>query len=202
MRTLVVFNHPYDGSYCNAILQAVQKGLSDSNQPYDIIHLDHDGFDPVMSGSDLLAFAKARTQGVAALENLHPQVLDYARRLQDAEHLVLIFPIWWELMPARMKGFIDKLIFPGIAYEYTANGMMRSTLKNLKRVTVISTMNTPGIIYKTIFGNAIRGSLMMGTFRKLGIKNAKWINLSRVKGVSREKREKWLADLQKRFVKL
>lgn len=201
MKTLIVFNHPYEGSYCNAILESAMNGLQESGQPCDLIHLDKDGFNPVMNAAELKAFAQARTMGAKVLKDLDVQTLDYAARLQQAEHLVLVFPVWWELMPALMKGFIDKLIFPAIAYGYTERGMMKSILTRLKKVTVISTMNTPGPIYRFIFGNALRGALLMGTFRKIGCRNLKWISLTRVKGVTQEKRMKWLQDIKDYFKK-
>lgn len=201
MKPLIVFNHPYEGSYCNAILESAMNGLQESGQPCDLIHLDKDGFNPVMNAAELKAFAQARTMGAKVLKDLDVQTLDYAARLQQAEHLVLVFPVWWELMPALMKGFIDKLIFPAIAYGYTERGMMKSTLTRLKKVTVISTMNTPGPIYRFIFGNALRGALLMGTFRKIGCRNLKWISLTRVKGVTQEKRMKWLQDIKDYFKK-
>lgn len=155
-----------------------------------------------MSATELAAFVKARTMGAEALKVLDEQTLSYARRLQNAEHLVLIFPIWWEVMPALMKGFIDKLIFPGIAYGYTKRGMMRTTLTNLQRVTIITTMNTPNFIYRFIFGNALKGALVMGTFRKIGCKNVKWISLTKVKSSTAAKREKWLRNIKDYFSKL
>ena len=201
MKTLIVFNHPYEGSYCNAVLESAMKGLEDSGQPCDLIHLDKDGFNPVMNAAELKAFAQARRMGTEALKGLDQKTLEYAERLQQAEHLVLIFPVWWELMPALMKGFIDKLIFPAIAYGYKDNGMMRTILTNLQRVTIISTMNTSGPIYRFIFGNALRGALILGTFRKIGCKNVKWISLTRVKGVTQKKRMNWLLDIREYFKK-
>ncbi len=69
-------------------------------------------------------------------------------------------------MPAMTKGFIDKIIFPGATYNYTKSGYgMETLLTNLKSVTVVSTMNTPKIMYKFIYGNAIYKSLIKGTFK-------------------------------------
>ena len=56
MRVVIVFNHPYEGSYCNAILQAVTEGLKKANHEIDLIHLDNDEFNPVMTANDLKAF--------------------------------------------------------------------------------------------------------------------------------------------------
>jgi putative NADPH-quinone reductase len=79
---------------------------------------------------------------------------------------------------------------------------MRPLLNKLKGVTMITTMNTPGVVYKYLFGNAIKKSLMTGTFAKMGYKNRKWISLNMVKMVSKEKREKWLERIENRFEKL
>ncbi|WP_298443089.1 NAD(P)H-dependent oxidoreductase [uncultured Ferrimonas sp.] len=130
-------------------------------------------------------------------------MLQYKQRLEQADHIVFIFPIWWELMPALTKGFIDKLIFPGIAYRYHDKGSrMFSTLDKLKGVTLITTMNTPSLAYRLLFGNAISKALLMGTFWKIGIKQRKWINLSSVKSTSPTQRQRWLDKLHQRFAEL
>lgn len=203
MRVLIVFNHPYEGSYCYAILNAVTRGLQKAGHDIDLIHLDNDGFDPVMRAKDLRAFVSAREQPEVAHRLLDPQVKDYKQRLQAAEHLVFIFPIWWELMPALLKGFIDKLIFPGIAYDYNANGTrMHCKLKQLSGVTMITTMNTPAWAYRLIFGNAIQKAILLGTFWKIGIKNRRWISLNYVKFCKPAKRQKWLHKVEKRMLEL
>jgi NAD(P)H dehydrogenase (quinone) len=63
-------------------------------------------------------------------------------------------------------------------------------------------MNTASIVYRLIFGNAVKKAIMTGTFWKTGYKNRKWINLSMVKMVSDQKRKKWLAKINRRFAKL
>lgn len=203
MRVLVVFNHPYEKSYCNAILKAVTLGLEKAGHEMDLIHLDKDNFDPVMRAKDLKAFVLAATDWEASQNLLDKQVVNYAKRLKAADHLVFIFPIWWELMPALTKGFIDKLIFPGISYDYNAKGSwMINRLPQLKGVSMITTMNTPKIAYWGLFGNAIKKAMLLGTFWKIGVPNRKWISLNYVKFCSREKREKWLLKIQNRFENL
>jgi NAD(P)H dehydrogenase (quinone) len=194
MKVVIVFNHPYDGSYCNAILNTVISGLQKARHEADTIHLDKEGFNPVMTASDLKAFVDRKP--------IDPTVIAYKQRLNEADHLVFIFPIWWELMPAMTKGFIDKVIFPGVAYDYTKRGTMIPLFKKIKSVTVITTMNTPGILYRLLFGNAIKKALITGTFWKMGYKNRKWISFNMVKMVSDEKRKKWLKKLEDRFASL
>lgn len=197
MRVLVVFNHPYEGSFCNAILSSVLAGLEAGGHEADLIHLDKDGFDPIMRAKDLKAFVTGPKDRTAAAELMDPQAMDYIRRLEQADHLVFVFPIWWELMPALTKGFVDKVIFPGFTYDYTPSykGMI-NRLTGLKGVTMITTMNTPGIMYRWLYGNAIKKALMLGTFKKMGIRNRNWISFNYVKFVKPERRTKWLAEVE------
>jgi NAD(P)H dehydrogenase (quinone) len=196
MNVVIVFNHPYQGSYCNAILNAVTQGLQKANHDIDLIHLDRDNFNPVMTAADLKAFRDKKP--------VDPKAIEYGNRIQAADHLVLIFPIWWELMPALMKGFVDKVIFPGVAYDYTnaKNTMMCPLWTKLKSVTMITTMNTPTWLYWALFGNAIKKAMMLGTFWKMGYKNRKWISFNQVKMVSQEKRQQWLQDVETKFSQL
>lgn len=195
MRTAIVFNHPYSGSYCNAILESVVKGLENAQHEVDLMHLDKDGFNPAMSEADLKAFVEHRP--------IDPQVLDYNERLKKADHLIFIFPIWWDIMPATTKGFIDRVLFPGVVYDHHPRGFgLVPLLKNLKSVTVITTMNKPRILYSLLIGNLIQKVMIKSVFRTMGYRNLKWISFTSVKSVSHTKRVKWLKRLEKRFSKL
>lgn len=194
MKVVIVFNHPYEGSFCNAILNAIISGLHKANHEVDLIHLDKENFNPVMTAADLKAFVNGKP--------VDPKVIEYKERLKKADHLVFIFPIWWELMPAMTKGFIDKVIFPGVAYDYKPNGFMTKRFMNLKGITLITTMNMHWIAYRLVFANAIKRAFFTGTFWKMGYENRKWICLSLVKSVSDKRRKKWLASIEKRFSKM
>ena len=195
MRVDIVFNHPYEESYCSAILKAVTKGLQNGQHEVDLIHLDNDGFNPVMSKADLKAFV--------AHQPVDPQVIDYNTRLEKADHLIFIFPIWWDLMPATTKGFIDKVLSPGVAYDHHPRGFgLVPLLKNLKGVTLITTMNKPKIMYSLLIGNVIRKVKARSVFNPMGYKHLNWISQNMVKSVSHEKRGNWLINLENRFSKL
>jgi len=195
MNVVIVFNHPYEGSYCNAILESVTKGLQRGQHEVDLIHLDNDGFNPVMSKADLKAFVEHKP--------VDPQVIDYNKRLEIADHLIFIFPIWWDLMPAMTKGFIDRVLYPGVVYEHHPRGFgLIPLLKNLKGVTMITTMNKPKIMYSLLIGNLIRKALLRSVFKTMGYKNLTWISYNMVKSVNHEKRVNWLSKLEARFFNL
>ncbi len=184
-QTLIVTCHPYSGSFCHALMAATQKGAEASGNRVDVIDLEANHFDPVMHSADLVGFLKHEAQS--------KQARAYIARMQAADHLVLIFPIWWELMPAMMKAFIDKVIFPGETFAYTAGGNgMRNLLPHLRSTTIITTMNTPKALYRWVFGDAIQRALIRGTLKKMGLKHVRWLSCNMVKNSSTAKREAWL----------
>lgn len=183
--TVIVTSHPYDGSFCHALMASAKAGAEKAGNTVDVIDLEADGFDPVMHSKDLIGFLKHKAQD--------PQAIDYIERVKAADHLILVFPIWWELMPAMMKGFIDKVVFPGETFNYTKGGVgMASNLPNLKSTTIMTTMNTPKSLYRWVFGNAIQRALVRGTFVKMGLKHVKWMSCNMVKKSSDAKRQGWL----------
>lgn len=194
MRTVIVFNHPYEKSYCSAILTAITKGLQKAHHEVDLMHLDNDGFNPAMSRADLKAFMEHHA--------VDPLVTAYNERLKKADHLIFIFPIWWDIMPAATKGFIDRALLPGVVYDHHPRGFgLVPLLKNLKSITIITTMNKPKIMYSLLIGNLIRKAMLKSVFRTMGYKNVNWISFTSVKRVRHQKRVKWLNELENKFSK-
>ena len=198
MKTLIVYYHPHEGSFCSAIREAVVTGLHNGGHEHKIIDLSKEGFDPVMREKDLKAFVQAGREGEDGLDGVDPFVLRYMKKLRWAQHIVMIFPIWWMTMPAMVKGFIDKVIFPGVVYKME-DGKLVSLLTGLKQVTIITTMNTPSDVYRDVFGNSLEGSLIKGTFNQIGIHDIRWISLNKVKQSGDEKRWLWLDEIEKEF---
>lgn len=192
MRVLIVYNHPYSGSFCNAILNAVTNGLQKAHHEVDLIHLNRDNFNPVMTEADLKAFI--------AHKPIDPQVIQYNERLKAADHLIFIFPIWWDIMPAQTKGFIDRVLFPGVVYDHHPRGFgLIPLLKNLKSITLITTMNKPRWLYSLFIGNLIQKVMLKSVFKTMGYKNLSWISFTAVKAVGHRKRVMWLQNLENKF---
>jgi putative NADPH-quinone reductase len=136
MRALIVLDHPYPGSFTHALVAAARRGLARAGHDIDLIDLHADGFDPVTHVADLAAWRHGETAD--------ERTADYQRRLVAADHLVLAFPIWWEVAPAMMKGFVDKTVGKGVAYDQSKpGGRMRPRLDNLQGVTMMTPWRPP-----------------------------------------------------------
>lgn len=189
MRTTIVVNHPYEGSFCHALAHAAERGARRAGHETEILDLDALGFDPVMRRADLAAWREHRT--------LDPQVRDLQGRIDATDHLVLVHPVWWETAPAVMKGFYDKVLVPGWAYDDGLLGLPRGRFARLRRVTVATTMATPGPAYRWVFGNTAHKASVRGVWQKMGVP-ARWLSHPRVAEVSPARRDGWLARIEAR----
>ncbi len=195
MKTLVILSHPYEKSYSAALAKAVVDGSVASGKEVDFLYLDKEGFNPVMTGKELLAWRSGQA--------VDPKVFEYQNRIKQADHLVFVFPIWWEVMPALLKGFIDKVFIKDFAYVQIPGKLRWETrLPQMRQVTMLTCMSTPPLLYRLIFGNAIHRALFRGTFMKIGVKKRKWFKFHISPKISDEKRQLWLKNVESYFANL
>ncbi|GKT04055.1 NAD(P)H-dependent oxidoreductase [Furfurilactobacillus entadae] len=97
----IIYAHPWDGSFNQAELTTVKKRLDERKQPYTVINLNADGFNPVMTQSDLSVYGRG--------DYKDPQVAKYIEIIKKTDKIILLFPLWWAGMPAILKGFFDKV---------------------------------------------------------------------------------------------
>lgn len=207
MRILLVLDHPYTldsaanvrhrRSFSAAVAAAVIRGAAGAGHHVDVIDLAADGFRPSMTREDLAAWRQARI--------VDPQVCDYQRRLAQADHLVFVFPVWWEAMPAATKGFLDRVLVKGVAFEELPDARgnpFRNLLTRLGGVTVMSVMTTPDKAYRWWYRDPLTKIMFKGTFAKIGIRNLNWVNFDRVTERTPEQREHMLRATESRFAAL
>ena len=183
----IIFAHPYNKSFNKAILNNAVEKLDEMQEKYTIIDLNKDGFNPVMTEEELSLYSQGKS--------VDPLVLKYQKILKNTDELILVFPIWWMSMPAILKGFFDKVMVKGFAYENTQNGI-KGLLTNVKTAKMITTATAPKFLLNiTGFGITMKKANLGG----IGIKKTKWIHYSlRAKGKD-EDRKKFLEKV-KEFV--
>lgn len=186
----IVYAHPWDGSYNHAILTSITEKLETKKEPFQVIDLYKDGFNPVFTAEELKHFHKGETP--------YSLVKDYQEKLKQSTELVFIFPVWWWDLPAMLKGFIDKVMLSGFAFIEDQNtGTLQGLLTNIKKTTVISTSTTDKEYIESEAGNAIQSVFIDRTLADLEIKNesTKWIHFSRVNLTTDEKRKQFLKEI-------
>lgn len=94
MQVAVIYAHPDPNSFNGAILKRVVQALEDGKHSYTVIDLYKEQFNPVLVFNE----KKRRSD----LKN-DPETAKYRSIIKNADHLILIYPLWWGGMPAILK---------------------------------------------------------------------------------------------------
>ncbi|WP_445442460.1 NAD(P)H-dependent oxidoreductase [Clavibacter sp. km1a] len=123
MPALIVTAHPDPDSLTHDVARRLADALGTDRTT--VAHLAQEGFDPVFGMADRRAYS-----GDAAAP---ADVVAEQARLDRADHVVLVFPVWWWSMPALLKGWIDRTFIAGWAFGVDDDGRIE---KRLQRLTV------------------------------------------------------------------
>ncbi|MCC8912777.1 NAD(P)H-dependent oxidoreductase [Xanthomonas euvesicatoria] len=125
MHALIVVAHPESCSHTHAVAARMRDAVltSDAAHTVEVADLAQEGFDPRFNQADIALFQQqaAPPQDVAA---------EHAR-LDRADALVLVFPIYWWSFPALLKGWIDRVFTLGWAFDESAEGKIVKKLQHL-----------------------------------------------------------------------
>jgi putative NADPH-quinone reductase len=122
-------------SFHAAVLDGALQGLKKAKHSIDLLDLYAEGFDPVLT-----AEARRRYHDT----NRNRQGLEvYVNRLLSADALVLQFPTWSFGPPAMLKGFLDRILMPGVAFDLSDHNHVRPILQNITKMAGIVTYGRP-----------------------------------------------------------
>jgi len=189
MKVLIIYSHPWGGSYNYAILQNMVEGLKKSGHSFDLIDLNKEKFDPVFKKEELALYNKGGY--------LDPKIKKYQEKINNSNHLIFIYPTWWGFTPAILKGFIDKVFLKKWAYYIHPNYKVEKYLTFIKSATIITTMNSPWIFYFLFLKPAIIFLFGRNFLKLCGIKKIKFLILNNINGKSKSGRERFLKRVKK-----
>ena len=148
MRVLVVHAHPVASSYNAALHERAVAALGRAGHDVDDLDLHGEAFPPVMTAEERLAYHDPAVNASA--------VAHYVARLRRAEALVWIFPVWTFGVPAIMKGFLDRVFLPGVAFHLRDDGRVVPGLDNVRKLAVVTTYGRSWWRARIIVGDPVR----------------------------------------------
>jgi putative NADPH-quinone reductase len=195
MRVLVIFAHPLEDSYAAALRNVVVETLAARGHRVDLCDLYKETFDPVLS-------ARERSVYRDTVNNVEA-VGEYVRRLRQAEGVVLVFPSWWYGMPAILKGYLDRVWLPGVAFEFGPQAI-RPLLTGMRLFGVITTTGAPGWFTRIYMGNPSRKVLMRGLARLMTARTAErfWLALYGMEKTTAATREAFIEQVRARVARI
>ena len=133
MRHLLVFGHPQRRSYSGWALERLAGQLaSRPGHRATIRDLSREPLPPALSAAE---YADSRAGRFA------PEVRREFDRVLDHETLTLVFPLWWMGFPAILKGWLDRVLAYGLAYELDGETPVPKLAP--RRAATLVTLGTP-----------------------------------------------------------
>ncbi|KAA8997672.1 NAD(P)H-dependent oxidoreductase [Affinibrenneria salicis] len=162
MHALLVVSHPVNTSLTHSVATAIAQGIAEANpaNSVEIADLVREGFNPVFSAPDVAAFQQT---GVTP-----PDVVAQQSRIDNADALVLVFPIYWWSMPGLLKGWIDRVFSSGWAYEDTADGNVIKRLEHLPVHLIALGGASQKTFEKHAYADAFNAQIVHGIFDYCG----------------------------------
>ncbi|CAG9296476.1 NAD(P)H-dependent oxidoreductase [Celerinatantimonas diazotrophica] len=187
-KVLVINANPKANSLCQS--------LADQ---YALVAADNHSVEQINIGD--LHFEISLNEGYDKVTDLEPDLVDFQKKILDSEHIVIVSPVWWGTIPAKLKGAIDRAFLPGFSFKYVTGKTMQEKLLKGRTSELIITMDSPPFWYKYIQGNAIYKQLKQAILDFSGIKNISSTYFGPVIHSDRHKRQAWLkkvAELARR----
>lgn len=116
MKALIVYAHPRRESFSYALLNTVENQLKANGHEVVVRDLYQINFNPILQGRDAIHIEDGKFVRESA--SYPADVLVEQQYILESDLLIYIFPIWWNGMPAIMKGYVDRVFQHGFAYSF------------------------------------------------------------------------------------
>jgi putative NADPH-quinone reductase len=188
MNVIVILGHPNPASFNHAIAAAVSQELRSLGHVPMVHDLYREAFDPVLTAAEL------------AREVVLPESVErHCRELAAAEGLVIVHPNWWSQPPAIVRGWTDRVLRPGVAYQFVSDGQGGAKpvgLLRLKTALVFNTANTPQQKEEELYGDPLETLWCKVVFGICGVPQVARRSYSPVILSTPEQRGGWLQDVR------
>lgn len=196
MKALVVVAHPCADSFTHAAGRAAVAGLRRAGHVVEVVDLYEQGFRVAMTRAEREAYHGDRPV-------LDPLVAEHARLVRWADSLVFVYPTWWSGLPAILKGWLERVLVPGVAFTFDErSGKVRRGMRHVRRIVGVSTYGS-GRAYVAAVNDNGRRTLTRALRMCCGLRTrSTWLALYGIDGASDEDRRAFLERVEERMARL
>ena len=189
MNISIILGHPTPGSFNHAIAGAARAALEQAGHGVWFHDLYAEHFDPV-----------AQTAELPKDSPLPPDLARHCEEISRADGIVIVHPNYWSQPPAILKGWLDRVLRPGLAYQFVPDGQGGGKAVGLlkaRRALVITTANTPQDKEIAFLGDPLEGLWKKVVFGLCGVPCERLV-FSPVIVSTPEQRKQWLEEVTAR----
>lgn len=130
MKALVTLVHPDRNSFCGQLADNIAAALGEGGHHVEIADLYGEKFQPTLTVEDFAQFEN---------RPMPEDVLKEQARVEWADGLIFVMPIWWYQFPAMFKGWIDRVFSEHWAYEFSTAFDRNKSLLGSRKVLIVAT---------------------------------------------------------------
>jgi NAD(P)H dehydrogenase (quinone) len=187
MNISIILAHPAKGSFNHAIADVASKFFRNRGDTVYLHDLYEEHFNPILPADEI------PKESVG-----DPIIQRYCHEISVSDGILIIHPNWWGQPPAILKGWVDRVLRPGIAYEFHetdgGEGVPRGLLK-AQWAMVFNTSNTPFEREQEVFGDPLEQLWNNCIFQLCGINRFYRKTYTLVCTSTPELRKGWLVDV-------
>jgi putative NADPH-quinone reductase len=186
MTISLILAHPHSSSFNHAIAAAACDALREAGHQVNFHDLYAEGFDPLLPAGEI-----ASSASVGGLVGWH------CSEIAQADGIVIVHPNWWGMPPAVLKGWIDRVLRPGVAYRFdegdSGEGVPVGLLR-AKTAVVLNTSNTLPERERQVFGDPLDTIWRNCIFGLCGVKDVRRKVFGAIVTSTPEQRGLWLQE--------
>jgi NAD(P)H dehydrogenase (quinone) len=186
----LILAHHDKTSFNHAIASAAVDVLQRSGHYVYYHDLYQEGFDPVLTAPEVPRDAF-----------LPPLIDNHCREISRSRGIIIVHPNWWGGPPALLKGWVDRVIRPGIGYEFHEGDSGEGVPKGLLSATtvmVFNPSNPPAQREEKVFGDPLESFWKNCIFGLCGIKAFHRRTFSVMVTSTPEQRGLWLQEVREK----
>jgi NAD(P)H dehydrogenase (quinone) len=188
VKASVILAHPQKGSFNHTIALTSIEQLKRNGHEVHFHDLYEEKFDPILPYAEIARDA-----------NLPEEIATHCKEIAGAEGIVIVHPNWWGQPPAILKGWIDRVLRPGCAYEFLEGDAGEGIPKGLLRAeiaVVFNTSNTGSEREKNVFGDPLETLWKNCIFDLCGVAQIYRRTFNIIVTSTEEERKTWLAEVR------
>jgi len=179
-KILVILGHPNWDTFCGYLTCRYEEAAKNAGHEVRRVNIGELHFDPILH------------KGYKEIQALESDLVNFQNDFRWADHITLIYPIWWTTMPALLKGVFDRMFLPGFSFSMRKGSMMGMWNMLLKGRTgrMVVTMDNSAWMDRIFMGD-YTNEVKRGVFWFSGIWPTRVTAIGKVKFMSPEDRTKW-----------
>jgi NAD(P)H dehydrogenase (quinone) len=196
MLALVIVAHPSTDSYCHALASRAETGLLAAGHEVVVLDLYALEVRAVMTAEEREAY-----HGESPI--VDPLIADHAALVRRAEALVFVYPTWWSGLPAVLKGWLERVMVPGVGFVLDERtNKVRPGLRQMRHLVGISTYGSPHGYVRLINDNG-RRIVTRALRMSCGLRvRTGWLGLYAIDTSTPAQRQAFLARVEQKMARL